>query len=128
MKYATKNWIDTANYDIKTAVAETRQTIKSIIRKYICNLESLGISIQKVIVFGSYAKGTFTKDSDIDIAVISNEFEKMRLWDKAKYLGRAARGIPYPIEAIGVSPSEFEKSRQGTLIDEVKRNGIEIQI
>ena len=121
MKYATKNWIDTANYDIKTAD-------KSIIQKYICNLESLGISIQKVIVFGSYANGTFTKDSDIDIAVISNEFEKMRLWDKAKYLGRAARGIPYPIEAIGVSPSEFEKSRQGTLIDEVKRNGIEIQI
>ena len=50
MKYATKNWIDTANYDIKTAD-------KSIIRKYICNLKLLGISIQKVIVFGVYANG-----------------------------------------------------------------------
>jgi len=52
----------------------------------------------------------------------------MGLWEKAKYLGRAARGISYPIEAIGFSPSQLEKSEQGTLIDEVKRSGVEIQI
>jgi len=68
--------------------------------EYIYNLEALGISVHKVIIFGSQAKGTFTEDSDIDIAVISNEFEMMGLWERAKYLGRVARGIPYPIEAI----------------------------
>jgi len=109
-------------------VAETRQTIKKIIYQYIYNLEALGISVQKVIIFGSQAKGTFKEDSDIDIVVISNEFDKMGLWEKAKYLGRAARGIPHPIEAIGFSTSQLENSKQGTLIDEVKRNGVEIQI
>ena len=109
-------------------MAETRQKIKKIILEYIYNLEALGITVHKVIIFGSQAKGTFTEDSDIDIAVISNEFEKMGLWERAKYLGRAARGIPYPIEAIGFSPSQLEKSEQGTLIDEVKRSGVEIQI
>lgn len=104
-------------------MAKTRQTIKNIISEYICNLEALGITVHKVIIFGSQAKGTFSEDSDIDIVVISNEFEKMGLWEKAKYLGRAARGIPYPIEAIGFSPSKFDKSEHGTLIDEVKRNG-----
>lgn len=107
-------------------MAKTRPAVKKIILEYICNLGALGISVHKVIIFGSQAKGTFTEDSDIDIAVISNEFEKMGLWEKAKYLGRAARGIPYPIEVIGFSPSQFEKSEQGTLIDEVKRSGVEI--
>ena len=108
-------------------MAKTRPTIKNIILKYIYNLESLGISVQKVIIFGSHAKGTFTKESDIDIAVISKEFEKMGLWEKAKYLGRAARGIPYQIEAMGFSPSQLEKSEEGTLIDEIKRNGVEVR-
>jgi predicted nucleotidyltransferase len=57
-------------------VAETRQTILKIILEYINNLEALGISVHKVIIFGSQAKGTFTEDSDIDIVIISNEFEK----------------------------------------------------
>jgi len=81
-----------------------------------------------VIVFGSQARGNFNKDSDIDIAVISKDFEKMGLWDRAKYLGRAARNIPYPIEALGFSPSQLKKVEQGTILDEITRSGIEVKI
>jgi len=81
-----------------------------------------------VIVFGSQARGIFNKDSDIDIAVISKDFEKMGLWDRAKYLGRAARNIPYPIEALGFSPSQLKKVEQGTILDEITRSGIEVKI
>ncbi len=109
-------------------MAQARQKIKRLVFQYIHNLESLGISIQKVIVFGSQAKGAFKKDSDIDIAVISKDFEKMGLWDRAKYLGRAARSIPYPIEAIGFSPSQLKKVEQGTILDEITRSGIEVKI
>jgi predicted nucleotidyltransferase len=109
-------------------MAQAGQKIKSIISKYISNLEALGISVQKVILFGSQAKGTYNKESDIDIAIISREFEKMGLWKKAKYLGRAARGIPYPIEALGFSPSQLKKIEQGTILDEIKRRGVEVKI
>ena len=109
-------------------MAQARQKIKSLVLQYIHNLESLGISIQKVIVFGSQAKGTFKKDSDIDIAVISRDFEKMGLWDRAKYLGRAARNIPYPIEALGFSPSQLKKVEEGTILDEITRSGVEVKI
>ena len=109
-------------------MAQTRQKIKSLVLQYIRNLESLGISIQKVIIFGSQAKGDFRKDSDIDIAVISKDFEKMGLWDRAKYLGRAARGIPYPIEALGFSPSQLRAAEQGTILDEITRSGVEVKI
>ena len=109
-------------------MAQTRQKIKSLVLQYIRNLESLGISIQKVIIFGSQAKGDFRKDSDIDIAIISKDFEKMGLWDRAKYLGRAARDIPYPIEALGFSPSQLKAAEQGTILDEITRSGVEVKI
>jgi predicted nucleotidyltransferase len=108
-------------------MAQARQQIKRLVSQYIRNLEKLGISIEKVIVFGSQAKGTFNKDSDIDIAIISEDFEKMGLWDRAKYLGRAARNIPYPIEALGFSPSQLKKVEQGTILDEITRSGIEVK-
>ena len=109
-------------------MAQTRQKIKNLVLQYIRNLESLGISIQKVIIFGSQAKGDFRNDSDIDIAVISKDFEKMGLWDRAKYLGRAARDIPYPIEALGFSPSQLRAAEQGTILDEITRSGVEVKI
>lgn len=92
-------------------MVKKRQETKKVIKKYVRNLQSSGIFIQKAILFGSRAKGKFREDSDIDIAVISEEFEKMGLWEKAKYLGRAARGISYPIEAFGFLPSELRKHK-----------------
>ncbi len=109
-------------------MAQARREIKNIVLKYIHNLQSLGISVQRVILFGSQTRGTFGKDSDIDIAIISKEFEKMGLWEKAKYLGRAARELPYPIEALGFSPSQLKEFKQGTILDEIIRRGIEIRI
>ena len=108
-------------------MAKKRQETKNIIKKYIRNLQSLGISVQKTILFGSRAKGKFREDSDIDIAVISKEFEIMGLWEKAKYLGRAARGISSPIEALGFSPSQLRKHDQGTMLHEILNSGLEIK-
>lgn len=109
-------------------MAQAGQQIKRLVSQYIRNLESLGLPVQKVILFGSQARGAFRKDSDIDIAVISAAFEKMSLWDRARYLGRAARNIPYPIEALGFAPSQLKKVEEGTILDEITRSGIEVKI
>ena len=37
-------------------------------------------NITAIILFGSYAKGTENENSDIDIAVISDDFEAMIVW------------------------------------------------
>ena len=36
------------------------------------------VKVDKMIVFGSYSKGTATEDSDIDVVVVSNDFKKIR--------------------------------------------------
>jgi len=52
----------------------------------------------------------------------------MNLWERARYLGRAARGIPYPIEVLGFSPSQLKKIERGTILDEITRSGIEVKV
>lgn len=107
-------------------MAQTMPEIRRIVEAYIHNLVSLGVPVQKVFVFGSYAHGDATDESDIDIAVVSPKFEKMSLWDKAGYLGKAAWGMPLPIDALGYGPTQLKKIRPGTLLDEIVKNGIEI--
>ena len=109
-------------------MAQAGQKVKSIISKYIRNLNSLGITVERIILFGSQTKGKFKKESDIDIAVISSDFEKMGLWDRAKYLGRAARDIPHPIESMGFCPAQLKNVEQGTMLYEITKRGIEMRV
>ena len=49
------------------------------------------IKIDGIYLFGSYAKGNPTSDSDVDIAVLSPEFEGIRFYDR----GRISKIIIY---------------------------------
>jgi predicted nucleotidyltransferase len=43
-----------------------------IIKKYISFLKENNFDIRKAYIFGSYIKGDFNEDSDIDLAVVMN--------------------------------------------------------
>ncbi len=55
-------------------------------------LREHGVRVRIVILFGSYARGDFTMDSDLDLVVVSDDWSNMnyvdrlsvlyRLWDK----------------------------------------------
>jgi len=51
--------------------------IKEIIAEYTQTLGTLGIKAERVILYGSYAKGSQREDSDIDLVVVANDFGKM---------------------------------------------------
>ncbi len=50
--------------------------VEVITREFVKALRSRNIRVEKAILFGSYATGQATPDSDIDIAVISPDFGK----------------------------------------------------
>ncbi|MDX1959023.1 MAG: nucleotidyltransferase domain-containing protein [Leptospiraceae bacterium] len=61
---------------------------------------------EKVFIFGSYAKQTQTKDSDIDIAIIENtELKKGKR--AVKYFQRL-KNLSIPKDIIVFTPEEFE--------------------
>ena len=55
--------------------------INSIIEKYLKLLKENGFSLNDAYLFGSYAKGNNTKWSDIDIAIVSDDFKGIRILD-----------------------------------------------
>jgi len=53
-------------------------------KEFILTCQSLGIYFYKVILFGSYAKGVNTDDSDIDLALVSEAFTGYPIADRKK--------------------------------------------
>ncbi|MCX6154775.1 MAG: nucleotidyltransferase domain-containing protein [Candidatus Kapabacteria bacterium] len=65
-------------------MVEVSVKIKDIIRKFVVEAQKDNITIDHAVLFGSYAKGTNHEYSDIDVAVISDDFEGTRLFDNIK--------------------------------------------
>jgi predicted nucleotidyltransferase len=104
-----------------------RESYTIVIRKYKKNLKALGISAKKIILYGSHVSGRSREDSDLDLIVVSDDFEEMDLWDRLWILGQARIDIEQPMEILGLTEEEFESEGKGTFIgDEVKSKGIEV--
>jgi len=58
--------------------------VRDILRKYIQALEAQNIHVQRAILFGSHALGRANEWSDIDIALVSDDFAGDRFDDRSK--------------------------------------------
>jgi len=94
----------------------------------------IGFNVYKIILFGSYARGTATEDSDIDLVVIldTDKFAKTvdeRL-DRRRPISTALLEVNYqfPMDIIVYSKGEFEflDKKESDFIREIKNTGIEI--
>lgn len=83
------------------------------------------IAVNKIVAFGSYVKGGYTKDSDIDIAIISQDFEGKDIFQKAEML----KGLEWylvekfmlPFDIIPISLRDWDAS--SSLIVEYVKEG-----
>ena len=78
---------------------------------------------QKIILFGSYAYGTATVDSDVDLLVMMDTDEKP-LHAAAQIA--AAIDHPFPLDIIVFTPADWAASlkRKGIFATEVTTKGI----
>ena len=79
-------------------------------------LESQGIHIKKIILFGSFATGTFNDESDIDLVIISDDFAGKDYWKRIDILSETIYEVFKPIEAIAMTPEEWE-NRESVIVD-----------
>lgn len=79
------------------------------------------IPLEKVYLFGSYAKNTNRSDSDIDVAIVVNKLEG-DFFTIQPLLWKLRRQVDDRIEPILI---ERDNDYSGFLI-EIQRNGIEI--
>ena len=91
------------------------------IKEYVNTLLKTNIRPQEVILFGSFAKNKYHDYSDIDLAIVSNEFEKDPI-EAMMNLSRLTIGISDRIESIALTSKDM-KSKYHPFIAEIKKYG-----
>lgn len=80
----------------------------------------------KVYLFGSYAQGTHTLESDVDVIVVSDKFRGLKYPERA-----ASVRIKLPTEIgfdiIPLTPEEFEERKGRVFFKEISKHWIEIK-
>lgn len=92
---------------------------------FIKALLSDGIDISEAYLFGSVIKGLADKDSDIDLAVVSKDFQGVPYYDMKK-ISKHRRKVdlrleihPFSLQEINTDPSNF--------FLQIKKDGIRIK-
>ena len=96
-------------------------TILETIRRYFAILADNGIPVVKGILFGSFARGEQTEDSDIDLLVISPLFDHAKESVMLDTLWRARRHADIRIEPFAVGVREFEENEDSPMIEMARR-------
>ena len=64
---------------------------------------------ERIILFGSAAKGSMTRDSDIDLLVVEPSPSDRR--KESVRIGDALRGLGYPFDVIVMASDRFEETK-----------------
>ncbi len=99
-----------------------RQDIIEKINQFKSELIDSGLKIDKSILFGSYAKGNANKWSDIDLLLVSPDFDNNLFDNIDKY---AQVNIKFPeIEIHPYSTDNFKK--EDLFLNEILKYGIRV--
>ena len=97
--------------------------ILNIINKYINELEKNKVHIRKAVLFGSHATGFSNEWSDIDIALVSEAFEGMRIRDRNK-IRKITMVISSDLPPLPFRPEDF--TPENPFVREILETGINI--
>ncbi|MEM1930111.1 MAG: nucleotidyltransferase domain-containing protein [Thermofilaceae archaeon] len=87
------------------------------------------IRVREAYLFGSYAKGTWLKTSDVDLVIVSEDFRGMRFLDRLDLINELQwkAGIRPFVEAIPLTPEEFaERLRESAVLRDASKYWIKI--
>lgn len=97
------------------------ERVNKEIEAFVKVLQRQGIRISKIILFGSYARGTADEASDIDLAVLSNNFGRDSI-EEAMTLSKLSWRVSDRIEAIPFTLKEISQQYH-PLIGEIRKYG-----
>ncbi len=92
-------------------IQDELNTLKDIIIKT--------VPVERIFLFGSYAKGTFHADSDLDIYVVLSENSDLREIDAMRLIHRAIR--EHKTMPVDVMVSKENKFKQRQLAPTIER-------
>lgn len=103
-------------------MVRTRAELAEAIRRFVGAVERF-VPVERVFLFGSYAREAPRPYSDIDLAVISPSFCTMPLLDAYMIPYLAKDESDLLIQPIPMAPEDLESPPTGSLADEILRTG-----
>jgi predicted nucleotidyltransferase len=103
---------------------KAKNIIKAVVKKYAEELKRNKFNFKAIYLFGSHLSGKANKWSDIDVAVISDQFK--RNWDKNEdLLWYLRRDVDNRIEQHGFTVKDFQ-DQCDPMVYEIRKTGIKI--
>ena len=97
--------------------------VVSIVQQYLRSLQNQGLVVRFGIVFGSQATGTADEWSDIDLLVVSPQFDRERSRQDTGLLWRMAARTDSRIEPIPCGEQQWQEDDASPLVEIARRQG-----
>jgi len=107
-------------------MAATKQVIKQL-EKFASEIKKSGVNLQRVILFGSYAKNKQKKYSDVDVALVANDFKGIDFFDIGLFAGVLSKYTNLLLQPRTYNSSQFTPEKD-PLVAEIIKTGIEIKL
>lgn len=99
-----------------------RKSVEDIVMRFV-ELVKKQINVRSAYLYGSYAKGSYTDDSDIDVAVVGDEFSGDKIEDTFMLM-KIRRKVDNRIEPHPFRSEDFDISNP--FVNEIVSTGIRI--
>ncbi len=105
-------------------MVKVAEKIVSIASEFIAEVNN-HIKVNKAYIFGSQAMGHSDQESDLDIAIFSDDFNNVKFVEATAFLFSIARKYDIVcIEPVGFATSDLESNNP--FVNEIISSGIEI--
>jgi len=106
-------------------MAEIPDNIRQALTDYVQQVAQ-EITVQRAIVFGSYATGDWQPESDIDVAIFSEDFASMNRVEAITFLLNKALPYHLDIQPLAYDADDLAQARENPFIHEILRTGVKI--
>ena len=90
-------------------------SLDDIITFFKDKLAGNGLNVAKIVLFGSHANGNADKESDLDLVVISGDFQNKNIFERVNLIGDArasvVKNFKVPVDILLMTPEEFENEK-----------------
>jgi len=99
------------------------QSVLTSVNNFLAAIKAQDIDVERVVVFGSQASGRASEWSDIDLLVISPQFDDMRDRSHINLLWRLAARVDSRIEPIPCGSRQWREDDSSAIIEIARRQG-----
>ena len=99
------------------------QSVLTAVHNFLAAVKDHGIAVDRVVVFGSQAAGRAGEWSDIDLLVVSPQFDDMRDRSQLNLLWRLAARVDSRIEPIPCGSRQWQEDDSSAIIEIARQQG-----